>query len=115
MAAGGIEFGAHTVTHPILSRIDDPEKLRAEIDGAKRRIDGELDRETAHFCYPNGTRADFTSEAIELVRQAGFQSAVTAESGMVAAGADLYTLKRIGVDPAYPGPYFEQCAAGLRV
>ncbi|HKA00424.1 MAG TPA: polysaccharide deacetylase family protein, partial [Candidatus Solibacter sp.] len=51
---GGMEFGAHTCTHPILSRVGEGE-LTSEIAGSKRRIEEELGRAVDHFCYPNGS------------------------------------------------------------
>src|SRR5260370_14873042 len=77
-----IEFGAHTATHPILSSVSSERELAAEIDGSKRRIEEELDRPVAHFCYPNGSDRDIGAAAIEAVRVAGFRTGVTTETGL---------------------------------
>lgn len=110
---GGMEFGAHTCTHPILSRVGEGE-LTSEIAGSKRRIEEELGRAVDHFCYPNGSVRDYTPAAVEVVRAAGFRTATTTTIGVVGAGDDALQLRRIGVEPGLDERYFAECAAGLR-
>jgi peptidoglycan/xylan/chitin deacetylase (PgdA/CDA1 family) len=114
-ARNGIEFGAHTVTHPVLSRIGSAVELHAEIEGSKRRIEEEVGRAVNHFCYPNGSADDFTAEAVEIVRGAGFRTATVTTPGIVSSGDDAWRLRRIGVEPALEGRYFAECAAALRI
>jgi peptidoglycan/xylan/chitin deacetylase (PgdA/CDA1 family) len=115
MAQGGIEFGAHTRRHPVLSRVSSAAELADEIAGSKRCVEEALGAPVRHFCYPNGARPDISAEAVEMVRQAGYETAVTTESGVNAPGDDLLRLRRIGVDPGYEPEYFQQCAAAFRV
>lgn len=114
LSTRGVEFGAHTRTHPILSRISDRERLRDEILAPKARIEAELGLPALHFCYPNGRRQDFTDDAVALVRDVGFQTAVTTERGINYAGAPPFLLRRLGVDPGVPMPYFAELLAGVR-
>ena len=114
-ARHGIEFGAHTVTHPVLSRVASEAELRAEIGGSKARLEEELGRAVEHFCYPNGSVTDFTAEAVEVVRAWGFRTATTTTLGTVSEGDDALRLRRIGVEPALEPRYFAECAAALRV
>jgi peptidoglycan/xylan/chitin deacetylase (PgdA/CDA1 family) len=109
-----MEFGAHTVTHPILSRVSGSAEMRGEIEGSKRRIEEELGGGVEHFCYPNGSERDFTGEAVEVVRAAGFRTATTTTLGIVSPGDDALRLRRIGVEPGYEERYFAECAAALR-
>ena len=113
-AQNGMEFGAHTRTHPILSMVEGERELRDEIGGSKRRIEEELGRAVNHFCYPNGSVQDFSAAAVEVVRAAGFRTATTTERGFVTAKADALRLRRIGVEPGLDEQYFAECAAGLR-
>ncbi|HUE03347.1 MAG TPA: polysaccharide deacetylase family protein [Bryobacteraceae bacterium] len=113
LAASGVEFGAHTRTHPILSALTDAEELREEIAGSKARIEAELDRPVLHFCYPNGKMPDIGREAIDAVRAAGMQTAVTAEPGLNEAHQDAFLLNRIGPDPSHPEMYFARRLAGI--
>ncbi len=115
MAAAGIEFGAHTRTHPILSRLAGEQELAVEIGGSKRQIERQIERAVDHFCYPNGSREDIGQEAVEAVRAAEFRTAVTTESGLNQVERDRFQLLRIGVEPGLEIDYFERCAAGFRV
>jgi peptidoglycan/xylan/chitin deacetylase (PgdA/CDA1 family) len=115
MAAAGIDFGAHTRTHPILSRLAGDRQLAGEIGGSKRQIEQQVGRVVEHFCYPNGAREDVGREAVEAVRAAGFRTAVMTESGLNYIGGDPFRLLRIGVEPGLDKGYFERCAAGFRV
>jgi peptidoglycan/xylan/chitin deacetylase (PgdA/CDA1 family) len=82
MGAHGIEFGPHTRTHPILSRIGDAERLRDEIDGSRRRIEEETGKPAVHFCYPNGRYEDIGQQVLEKVRAAGFETGVVTAEGL---------------------------------
>ena len=113
-SAGGMEIGAHTVSHPILSSLGSLAEMAEEIAGSRRHIESQLDRPVPHFCYPNGRLRDI-GPASAAVREAGFATAVTTEPGVNPAGADPFLLRRIGVDASYPPAYFEQCAAAFRI
>lgn len=115
MSANGIEFGAHTVTHPILSRLADETALREEIEGSRRRIEEELQSPVLHFCYPNGRPVDVSDAAADCVRNARFATAVTTQQGFNFPGADVFRLKRIPADPAYSDAFFAEYMAGARV
>jgi peptidoglycan/xylan/chitin deacetylase (PgdA/CDA1 family) len=115
MARGGLEFGAHTRRHPVLSRVSSAAELADEIAGSKHCLEELLGSPVRHFCYPNGLRRDISAEAVEMVRQAGYETAVTTEAGVNGPGDDLLRLRRIGVDPGYEPEYFQQCAAAFRV
>jgi len=113
MMRAGIDFGAHTRTHPILSRIDDAATLREEIEGSKLRIENQLEQPVLFFAYPNGKLADINKQTVDLVKQIGFRSALTSERGLSFEGADPFLLRRIGVDPIGATPYFQELLAGI--
>lgn len=115
MSQAGVEFGAHTRRHPVLARVSSPAELADEIAGSKRRLEEVLGAAVRHFCYPNGLRRDISAAAVDAVRQAGYQTAVTTETGLNCPGGDPLWLRRIGVDPTYQPQYFQQCAAVFRV
>ncbi len=114
LAADGVEIGVHTKTHPILSQVADRERLREEIVTPRERIEEEVGRPALHFCYPNGRRQDFTTDAVDLVQAAGFRTAVTTERGINYPGAPPLLLRRLGVHPDDPTPYFVELLAGVR-
>ncbi len=113
-AAGGMEIGAHTASHTILSSLGSAADMAEEIAGSKQRIESQLNRAAPHFCYPSGLMRDI-GPAAAVVREAGFATAVTTERGVNRAGADPFLLRRIAVDASYQPAYFEQCAAAFRI
>jgi peptidoglycan/xylan/chitin deacetylase (PgdA/CDA1 family) len=114
LAGQNVEFGAHTRTHPILSTVGNRERLRDEIMSSKQRIESEMQRQVIHFCYPNGRRRDFTDATVDILRDGGFQTAVTTEPGLNVPGSPRFLLRRLGVDPNCPLPYFAELLAGAR-
>jgi peptidoglycan/xylan/chitin deacetylase (PgdA/CDA1 family) len=113
MANNGVEIGAHTKTHPILSRISDADTIRREIEGCKLRIEKELDQPVLHFCYPNGKVADLNKATVDAVKRFGYRTAVTSERGLNFSGADLFLLRRLGVEPDGATHYFQELIAGI--
>jgi peptidoglycan/xylan/chitin deacetylase (PgdA/CDA1 family) len=94
MSAACIEFGSHTRSHPILSRVGTA-AARDEIFGSKEVIESHLGRKVASFCYPNGQEGDFTKETKNMVQEAGYSVAVTAMPGAVTRSSDRYALRRL--------------------
>jgi len=89
----GIEIGAHTQTHPILSRLPEA-ALDTEIAGSKSRLEDWLQSEVISFCYPNGARGDYNDTVKQRVQAAGFTSAVAAYFRHDVL-ADLFEIKRL--------------------
>lgn len=92
--AYGNEIGSHTVSHPRLTELDRPGQMHeiAESRLQLRRITGAA---VDHFCYPYG---DYDQRSAELVREAGYVSAVTARRGPAVPASDLFRLPRISVN-----------------
>ena len=92
--AGSFEIGAHTITHPILARLD-PSAAREEIMGSKRVLEQTLGHPVRWFAYPNGRpEADYTREHVHMVREAGYEAAVSTAIGAASAASDLFELPR---------------------
>jgi peptidoglycan/xylan/chitin deacetylase (PgdA/CDA1 family) len=94
MNRDGIQFGAHTVTHPILSKLT-VEDARREISGSKRTIDERLENAVTTFAYPVGRRIDFTETTKALVEEAGFCCGLTMVCGNNEVETDPYEMRRI--------------------
>ena len=92
MHESGISFGAHTVNHPVLTNLP-VEQARWEIVQSKKHIEEKLGEKVTAFAYPFGP---FNAEIAKLVKESGFTSAVTTESGLVNSQANPYELPRIG-------------------
>lgn len=92
----GMEIGAHTVHHPILSKVD-RDTANAEILSSKTALEQMLGTEVTTFAYPNGRPGkDYSSRDVEIVRSLGFHSATSTQPGCADANSDLYQLPRLG-------------------
>jgi peptidoglycan/xylan/chitin deacetylase (PgdA/CDA1 family) len=89
----GFRTGAHTVTHPILSRVT-AERARAEVLGSREVIQGACGAPPRAFAYPNGGPGDYTAEVVDIVRQAGFSCAVTTRFGLNTERTSAWELRR---------------------
>jgi peptidoglycan/xylan/chitin deacetylase (PgdA/CDA1 family) len=95
-----VSFGAHTVSHPILSRCPDAMQWE-EIVNSKLRLEQELDEPCTLFAYPYGKRSDYTDRTKQFVEDAGYLFALSAETGFnQPLVADHFELKRWGADIA---------------
>lgn len=101
LASSGLDFGPHTVTHPVLSRVGD-ERARIEIVQSWRRLREELAGAVPIFCYPNGKAGDFGDREIAMLEENGLEAAVTAESGFIGPrcreGDAVYRLPRFACE-----------------
>jgi peptidoglycan/xylan/chitin deacetylase (PgdA/CDA1 family) len=78
----GATFGPHTMTHPILSRVD-ASRAATEISGSWKAVFDATESAVPVFCYPNGTATDFSVRDQGLVAQAGMRAAVSAIEGSI--------------------------------
>lgn len=69
----GMEIGSHTVTHPILTRIDS-EAAEFELTESKNYLEDLTDGEVISFCYPKGA---FNNRIRNAVVGAGYSLART--------------------------------------
>ncbi len=90
----GMQVGAHTVSHPILARLDECEAYR-EIKESKRHLESLLKEPVQLFAYPNGRPMDdYVPANVEHVRECGFAAAASTEWGTSEPGDDLFQLRR---------------------
>jgi peptidoglycan/xylan/chitin deacetylase (PgdA/CDA1 family) len=90
----GMVIGAHTRTHPILAGLDSAE-AEQEIAGSKQDLEQLLGEAVEVFAYPNGKPVtDLTAETVEIVKKAGFASAVTTQWGVGSAKSSCFELPR---------------------
>lgn len=97
LSAAGLYVGAHTRTHPLLSRVTLSE-ARQEIVGSQQDLYRELDQTWPIFAYPSGHPADLRPELPTILHEAGFQVAMTLIEGHNALGrTHPLHLKRVGM------------------
>jgi peptidoglycan/xylan/chitin deacetylase (PgdA/CDA1 family) len=94
LARQGMEIGGHTVTHPILTRLDD-DAARNEIVENKRVLEEITGQPLRLFAYPNGkVGMDFDQRHVQMVAAAGYSAAFTTAFGAADGNSDVFQLPR---------------------
>jgi len=94
LSQAGMEIGGHTVTHPILSRLDRP-SARAEIAEGKEYLESLTGVPVHLFAYPNGQPGqDYDTDSIRMIKELGFDAAVSTAWGVARADSDPFQLPR---------------------
>jgi peptidoglycan/xylan/chitin deacetylase (PgdA/CDA1 family) len=93
--SGLVEFGAHTHTHPILSRLSF-EESKNEIALSVRGVEELTGRACRFFAYPFGGRHDYSQESLDILRSLGICAAVTTLRGANDGKTPLLELRRYG-------------------
>ncbi len=91
MNRNGVDMGAHTVTHPLLTFEDEP-TVRNELRDSKKTMEEKLDRGVSAFAYPNG---DWNQEVRNEVDRAGFSLAFTTQQRWYRRSDDPLAIPRI--------------------
>jgi peptidoglycan/xylan/chitin deacetylase (PgdA/CDA1 family) len=90
----GMQIGAHTVSHPILARLD-VKAIRAEIIDSKRFLESLLGEPVTLFAYPNGKPGDdYDERSVRIVEESGFHAALSTAWGAARATTGLFELPR---------------------
>ncbi len=80
----GIACQPHTVTHPIMTRIDSAEQKRQLIE-ARDTIERETRQKAVAFAYPNGTPDDYDITTKQILKETGYRMAFTLTPGPMRA------------------------------
>lgn len=89
MSTNGIEMGAHTASHPILTRIS-LNDAKQEIIKSKKKIEEAINKPVVSFAYPNGQLSDYNDAVIDAVKDAGLKAAYT----LLPGPTRFYTVKK---------------------
>lgn len=89
--AAGHMIGSHTVSHAVLTELPATD-AREEIHASRKWLEDTFGIAVAHFSYPLGAWND---RVLSIVREAGYETAVTTEFGVNNAPIDPYRLRRI--------------------
>jgi peptidoglycan/xylan/chitin deacetylase (PgdA/CDA1 family) len=110
LAEGGlVEIGAHTVTHPLLSR-ERRASRAAEIRTSKSRLSELLGHPVDYFSYPHG---DYDRKTVQAVAESGFLAACSSRAGAVHAESQPFELPRLAVGDWGPDELGERLSALL--
>lgn len=102
--SGLVEIGAHTMDHSYLRGLS-KERVKYEVEESKKYLENIINSRIVSFAYPYGV---FDNQAISIVKEAGFTSAVTTISGIYSLDINRFFLYRIR-----PGGRVGQVLLGL--
>jgi peptidoglycan/xylan/chitin deacetylase (PgdA/CDA1 family) len=77
----GIEFGSHTLTHPILSSLNDDD-LKKEIVDSKNILEEKIGEKVISIAYPAGFEYAYNESVIRYAKLAGYKYGTIYESGI---------------------------------
>lgn len=98
MSENNMEFGSHSVSHPILSRLDASE-LEHEIAHSKQHIESMINKPCISIAYPVGGEDAFTDNVESQSKSAGYDFGLSYISGTNHVEAlDMHSLKRMHVE-----------------
>jgi len=110
----GMGIGGHTSRHPILANLDDS-ALRQEITEGKEFLETTLGEKIALFAYPNGKPdTDYLPRQASIVRELGFDVAVSTQQGVATQTSDLFQLPRFTPWQPNPSRYIPALLDNLR-
>jgi len=90
----GMEIGGHTVSHPIMAKLDE-QTVEKELKNNKQRLEKLLNTRLRFFAYPNGKpNIDYKAEQVEQVKAQGYQASVSTQWGVVNRHSDPFQLPR---------------------
>jgi peptidoglycan/xylan/chitin deacetylase (PgdA/CDA1 family) len=108
---GLLEICSHTLTHPIVSRLDDDE-LSLELVASKTQLEATFGQKVRAFGYPNGETSDFDARTRRAVTDAGYDMAFTSIEGVnYGSRMDWLALRRVHAHPRTA--VFAKLASGL--
>jgi peptidoglycan/xylan/chitin deacetylase (PgdA/CDA1 family) len=94
MTQHGMEIGAHTISHPILAKLNDESAL-FEIAESKRQLEIITGKPVRYFAYPNGKPGiDFDERHMVMARETGFDAAFSTSMGAASNRNDRFALPR---------------------
>lgn len=91
-----ITIGGHTVNHVPLSILSAEEQQR-EIFENKKQLEQIIQKPVLHFAFPFGQTKDISAGSINLLENAGYNSALCSSGGAVTYQSNTFMLPRIAV------------------
>lgn len=111
MRREGMWIGGHTMSHPILARLD-PEEQQREITGCAGRLREELGQPMRWFSYPRGKRDAFNDHTRQCLKNAGVEAAFSYYGGFSRFDRwDPYDVRRAAIELDVSHPWFEAILA----
>jgi peptidoglycan/xylan/chitin deacetylase (PgdA/CDA1 family) len=116
LASAGMTIGAHSLSHPVLSRAPDGMALQ-EIFQSRTVLEEVLEKNVWAFGYPFGNPETVSARELRLAEQAGFQCAFMNTGGGLGANSgikiDRFAIPRVHVTADMNLSEFEAHIAGF--
>ncbi len=96
--SGLVSFGAHTLSHPVLSALAEPLEVETELIRCRTMLEQQLRYCVRTLAYPVGQWQHIRAEVREAAQRTGYSWALTTHYGFNTAKSDPYLLRRIEVD-----------------
>jgi peptidoglycan/xylan/chitin deacetylase (PgdA/CDA1 family) len=96
MQRAGVHFGSHTLTHPVVSRLE-ASQLETELRDSKRLLEEKLGTPVEDFAFPFGHADDCGTAPRPVLVACGYRSAATTIWGVNERGADPFALRRVQI------------------
>ncbi len=98
MYKNGMEFGSHSVSHPILAQTS-TDQIKNELSQSKERIEEMLQDECKTFAYPVGGFEEYNDHTLNILKEIKYSYACTYEPGINKIPIkDKFQLRRIHVE-----------------
>lgn len=93
--SSGHIIGSHTMTHPNMAKVN-PDDAHREFIESKLKLERNLEAPVKHFSYPcPALSPHWNQKTLEQSRAAGYETAVTTDSGLTLRSDNPLCLKRI--------------------
>lgn len=99
MQSEGLEIGSHSVTHPVLSNLEQAD-ITSELVQSAARIKEMLGKSPSGICYPYGRIQDVSTTVISTAKEQGYNYGVLACNTVLDRNS-LYTMGRLAASPRF--------------
>lgn len=96
MSQKGITIASHTRAHSAFSHLD-KKKVAEEVFISKKELEEIIGKRIRYLAYPYGSWGDFNDRHKKIVRQAGYEAALSTKVGRNNLNSDFYELKRLPI------------------
>jgi peptidoglycan/xylan/chitin deacetylase (PgdA/CDA1 family) len=109
-------IGSHTLTHPNMAYLE-AEPAHRELAESKQRLEQGLQSPVVHFSYPcPALSPHWTEQTLAASREAGYETAVTTDGGLVRKNDNPLQLKRLRPSKTVQGLWWNlECAFAGRL
>jgi peptidoglycan/xylan/chitin deacetylase (PgdA/CDA1 family) len=97
-ASGWVDFGGHTLHHPILGILTRAEEAFKEVATCRSHLQEKLGRSLRVFAYPHGGMEHIGTNGLLAAQRAGYRWAVTTLQGVNTPKTHPYLIRRISAN-----------------